>query len=112
MGVDKTPSRALGGEAGQGGRGLRLKVVSGGTRGRLQPPGDGLETRPLGLASHTQAGRAALSRRPKEGAPSLLQNWLLSPLCHREQSPLTQSGWAPFPAPHCSHQGALVYLNW
>ena len=49
----------LGGVAGA----CRLKVVSRGMQGHLQPPGNGLETRPLGLASHTQAGHAALSHR-------------------------------------------------
>ena len=91
---------------GRGGGGCRLRAAPGGMWGCLRSPGNWLENHPLGPASHTHAHRVMLSHRPKEGAPSLLQNWLLSDLCHKEQHLLTQRGWAPASAPHRSHQGA------
>ena len=106
--MGKTPSRALGGEAGRGGRGLQAQSGVEGMRGRLQPPGDGLETHPLGLASHTQAGSAVLSHRCLTGgSPESAAEWLVSHLCHREQSPLHSQRVGSLPRTHRSHQGAL-----
>ena len=66
--------------------------------------------RPTPLASPPtprQAVLRCLIGVSQEGAPSLLQNWLVSHLCHREQSPLHSQRVGSFPRTHRSHQGAL-----
>ena len=96
--------RRLGwGPTGAAGTQLHLRAC-----GHLQPPGAGHETQLLRLTSYTAAGCAVPSNRPKEVAPVLPRDWLLSDFCRRERRPLTQSGWGPRATPRCSlHPGAL-----